>query len=164
VVKINVSNQLKESTMKSIMSKISIIILSLLASTFTFAFDHGSVCSAMNAAVSDQPVPNSTPIFAGPIFSIYSRYTDPSDPRGEVCGSVFNAESRICGQSGLECSGKTCHINKEWADCECTSHLCTNKQEAIDNCHKLEGAPETYGILDGKDENDLKNGNWCMQR
>ena len=149
--------------MKSIISKISIIILSLLASTFTFAFDHGAVCSAMNAAVSDQSVPKSTPIFVGPITDIYSRNTVGSDPRGEVCGSVLNADLRICGQSGLECSGDTCHVNKEWGDCECTSHLCTNSSEADRNCQKLESGSICFGTACGREEVALQNGDWCGQ-
>ena len=111
--------------MKSIMSKISIIILSLLASTFTFAFDHGAVCSAMNDAVTEKQNTNfNYPVFWGPITDIYSRNTDGSDPRGEVCGTVNGFSSRVCGQSGLECSGDTCHVNKEWGDCSCTSMAC----------------------------------------
>ena len=101
--------------MKSITSKLSIIILSLLASTYTFAFDHGAVCSAMIDAVTDIPAGN---IVSGPVTDIYSRSTAGSDPRGEVCGTVGGYTDRVCGQSGLECSGTTCHDNKKWDDCD----------------------------------------------
>jgi hypothetical protein len=126
--------------MKSIMSKISIIILSLLASTFTFAFDQGAVCAAVNAAVTNS-AGDAWGAIHGPITDIVSRKTDGSDPRGEVCGSVWyepsgcgdggctdgphsSGSKRVCGQSGLECSGDTCHVNKEWGDCSCTSMAC----------------------------------------
>ena len=140
--------------MKSITSKLSIIILSLLASTYTFAFDHGAVCSAMNDAVTEKQNTNfNYPVFWGPITDIYSRNTDGSDPRGEVCGTVNGFSSRVCGQSGLECSGDTCHVNKEWADCECTSSACTDKPTAIRNnmdigkCQEAGGTISSFGIV-----------------
>ena len=148
--------------MKSIISKISIIILSLLASTFTFAFDQGAVCAAVNAAVTNS-AGDAWGAIHGPITDIVSRKTDGSDPRGEVCGSVLNADLRICGQSGLECSGDTCHVNKEWDDCECTSHLCTNSSEADRNCQKLESGSICYGTACGREEVALQNGDWCGQ-
>jgi hypothetical protein len=139
--------------MKSIMSKVSIIMLSLLVSTYTFAFDHGDVCEAMNAAVTSYAKEYQGAAWGslkGPINSIFTRNTDASDPRGEACGTIpFTADApclnmkvsdgqsecnsdpnkwpqshRVCGQSGLECSGDTCHVNKEWDDCECTSNAC----------------------------------------
>jgi len=131
--------------MKSIISKISIIILSLLASTFTFAFDQGAVCAAVNAAVTNS-AGDAWGAIHGPITDIVSRKTDGSDPRGEVCGSVWyeqavcadggcaddgphsSGSKRVCGQSGLECSGDTCHVNKEWDDCSCTSMACSADQ------------------------------------
>jgi hypothetical protein len=121
--------------MKSITSKLSIIILSLLASTYTFAFGHGAVCSAMNDAVNSKNV-TSLPIYWGPITNIYSRNTDGSDPRGEVVGTLGGWKDRISSQSGLECSGDTCHVNKEWGDCECTSSACAEDAvSAFRNCY-----------------------------
>ena len=137
--------------MKSIISKISIIILSLMVSTFTFAFDHGAVCSAMNDAVTSYGQEYEGAAWGhlkGPITSIFTRNTDGSDPRGEACGTIhfipgiclnmkvsdgqsecgdpatWPTSKRVCGQSGLECSGDTCHVNKEWSDCACTSLAC----------------------------------------
>lgn len=60
------------------------------------------------------------------------------DSRGEVIGNVGGYPDRIEGQSGLECSGDTCHVNKKWPDCECTSESCaddeaTAKRNNIDN-------------------------------
>ena len=56
---------------------------------------------------------------------------------GEVIGNVGGYADRIEGQSGLECSGDTCHVNKKWPDCECTSERCavdeaTAKRNAAD--------------------------------
>jgi len=113
--------------MKSIILKISIIILSLLASTHTFAFSHGDVCAALNAEVTadGSPTQYAGATLVGPIYDIVSRKTAGSDPRGQVCGSLKGGlipqVYRICGQSGLECSGDTCHVNKKWDDCECTN-------------------------------------------
>ena len=106
--------------MKSITSKLSIIILSLLASTHTFAFNSEQVCAAMNEAVTSLQS-YKLPILWGPITNIYSRDTSSFDSRGEVIGNVGGSDDRIEGQSGLECSGDTCHVNKKWDDCECTN-------------------------------------------
>ena len=120
--------------MKSITQKLSIIILSLLASTYTFAFNSEQVCAAMNEALGAEG--NSTlgqgVSFYGPIKNIYSRETSEFDTRGEVCGTIYGGLSeqknfRYCGQSGLECSGDTCHVNKKWADCGCTSGACQSE-------------------------------------
>ena len=109
--------------MKTITSKISIIILSLLASTYTFAFNSEQVCAAMNDAVT-YAQSSTKPVFWGPITNIYSRDTSSMDSRGEVIGNVGGYADRIEGQSGLECSGDTCHVNKKWPDCKCTSPAC----------------------------------------
>ena len=109
--------------MKSITSKLSIIILSLLASTHTFAFNSEQVCAAMNEAVTSLQS-YKLPILWGPITNIYSRDTSSFDSRGEVIGNVGGSDDRIEGQSGLECSGDTCHVNKKWPDCKCTSPAC----------------------------------------
>ena len=128
--------------MKSITSKLSIIILSLLASTHTFAFNSEQVCAAMNEAVTSTPSIGNTfdlPIFWGPITNIYSRETSSMDSRGEVIGNVGGYPDRIEGQSGLECSGDTCHVNKKWPDCECTSSACAkDKYTAISNCNSIQ--------------------------
>ena len=50
------------------------------------------------------------------------------DSRGEVIGNVGGYADRIEGQSGLECSGDTCHVNKKWPDCECTSERCADDE------------------------------------
>ena len=113
--------------MKSITSKLSIIILSLLASTHTFAFNSEQVCAAMNEAVTSLQS-YKLPILWGPITNIYSRDTSSFDSRGEVIGNVGGSDDRIEGQSGLECSGDTCHVNKKWPDCECTSRLCADDE------------------------------------
>ena len=113
--------------MKSITSKLSIIILSLLASTHTFAFNSEQVCAAMNEAVTSLQS-YKLPILWGPITNIYSRDTSSFDSRGEVIGNVGGSDDRIEGQSGLECSGDTCHVNKKWPDCECTSERCADDE------------------------------------
>ena len=113
--------------MKSITSKLSIIILSLLASSYTFAFNSEQVCAAMNEAVTSIQT-YKLPILWGPITNIYSRETSSMDSRGEVIGNVVGYADRIEGQSGLECSGDTCHVNKKWPDCECTSERCADDE------------------------------------
>ena len=147
--------------MKPVTAKLAIIILSLLASTHTFAFDQGAVCGAMNEAVKSyagEDRGNALGHMYGPITDIFTRNTAGSDPRGEACGTIayttfassdiplrcFGTDSqcngpmsewpktkRVCGQSGLECSGDTCHVNVEWSDCPCTRssvQLCTDKR------------------------------------
>ena len=112
--------------MKSIKSKLSIIILSLLASTHTFAFNSEQVCKAMNDAVAASQIVGaslSTPLVWGPITNIYSRKTSATSISGEVIGNLGGWKLRI--ESGpspyLDCSGETCHVNKKWPDCECTA-------------------------------------------
>ena len=123
--------------MKSVTSKLAIIILSLLASTHTFAFSHDEVCKAMNDAVRAESDGAPT-VYWGPITNIYSRKTDGSDPRGEVVGKVGGWPDRLSSQSGLECSGETCHVNKKWDDCECTSSACADDEDtANDNARKV---------------------------
>ena len=142
--------------MKSITSKLSIIILSLLASSYTFAFGHGDVCKALNDALSElpegEPYSDGLPYY-GPITDIYSRNTNGSDPRGEVFGTVGGWPDRLSSQSGLECSGKTCHVNKKWDDCACTKSNCeTASQSAADKaatmcwselCSKIQPMPHS---------------------
>ncbi len=124
--------------MKSITSKLSIIILSLLASSYTFAFSHGDVCEALNDALSELPEGESPQPYWGPITNIYSRNTNGSDPRGEVFGTVGGWPDRLSSQSGLECSGKTCHVNKKWDDCACTKSNCmTASQSAADEAASI---------------------------
>ena len=77
-------------------------------------------------------------VFWGPITNIYSRETSSMDSRGEVIGNVGGHADRIEGQSGLECSGETYHVNKKWDDCECTSSACAkDKAEAVFNCRRI---------------------------
>ena len=106
--------------MQSITSKLAIIFLSLLASTHTFAFNSEQVCKAMNEAIKSIPTHN-LPVYWGPITHIYSRETSALDTKGRVTGHVGGYPLRIEGNYGLECSGETCHVNKKWPDCECTS-------------------------------------------
>ena len=110
--------------MKPVTSKFAIIILSLLASTHTFAFNSEQVCKAMNEALPG--VINkggaTIPIVWGPITDIYSRKTSALDWQGEVIGSLGGWKLRIKGVR-LDCSGETCHVNKKWPDCECTAKV-----------------------------------------
>ena len=113
--------------MQSITSKLAIIILSLLASTHTFAFNSEQVCKAMNEALNSKPT-YKLPIYWGPITNIYSRKTSALDSKGEVIGNVGGYPDRIEGQAGLDCSGETCHVNKKWPDCECTNPRCADDE------------------------------------
>ena len=133
--------------MKSITSKLSIIILSLLASTHTFAFNSEQVCAAMNEAVTSLQS-YKLPILWGPITNIYSRDTSSLDSRGEVIGNVGGSDDRIEGQSGLECSGDTCHVNKKWPDCECTSERCADDEATAKRNFSAAGnCAQTYSTL-----------------
>ena len=67
-----VGPETKEKAMKSGTSKLAIIILSLLASTHTFAFNSELACKAMNLAISEQTTGASFPLVKGPTTDIYS--------------------------------------------------------------------------------------------
>ena len=113
--------------MQSITSKLAIIVLSLLASTHTFAFNSEQVCKALNEALDSKPTWK-LPIYWGPITNIYSRKTSALDSKGEVIGNVGGLSARLEGQAGLDCSGETCHVNKKWPDCECTNSRCADDE------------------------------------
>ena len=134
--------------MQSITSKLAIIILSLLASTHTFAFNQEEVCAAMNFAVTHADAGStSTPTFWGPITNIFSRKTSSLDSAGEVIGNVGGLSARLEGQAGLDCSGETCHVNKKWDDCECTSSKCTNEATAKSNAALVAQCDKKYEVL-----------------
>ena len=74
MVKINVSDQLKESAMKSITSKISVITLSLLVSTFTFVLGTTSSNAVGDGNSFEQCVGGINPYPTGNITSMADEF------------------------------------------------------------------------------------------
>ena len=132
----------RETAVKSITSKLAIIILSLLASTHTFAFnsehynpenfdsEHHAleqVCAAMNEALNSKPM-YKLPIYWGPITNIHSRDSELASAGG-VIGTVGGYPDRITtGVDALICGIETCQPNKKWPDCECTNSRCADDE------------------------------------
>jgi len=161
--------------MQSITSKLAIIILSLCAIVSLTvapaqAFDKEAVCNALFNSM------YAPPQGVGPLgqhcgsncsmgnlayaSDVVTRDTGFEDPNGEACGTIhfwsgpgtatFGA-TRQCSGHGLGCSGETCHVGKEWGECNWNGYnphplqplidgkpYCTAKK-VVRACHGLKG-------------------------